>query len=749
MPVRFVSAGFLVSCVLAAPLAAQWHPAGPYATTVTHIAQNARFVYAGTDETGGVYRSEDGGLTWTRGANTGLVADRDSLGPEINGLAATDASVIADLNDGGFDAFFRSRDHGATWTKVSTLPIAGVYTTAGVRWIGLGGDSLVAHQGYGSTNTVYRLHVSTDGGDTWTQRPDALSRTILRVGKALVSTYSTQYVQGVLVSEDFGQTWTQRPHPTVTGATPALTLPMTAGDGRLAFVHSGTLYLSADLGQTWTTQALTRFVDGKNFAYHGLAMGGGTLLLYGHYGYQGTAVGLPAGFVSTDDGATWTRLPAPPLSFAYAAGTTGDKALPVAHTGQRYLHGTINTGLASSDDGVTWRGAGPMGLANAPWQGALIAAVAVFQDGLVANVDARTRRSDDGGATWRYLHTGGFFDFLARGDSVLLAATDRGVYASTDGAAWTARTTTGHRTWLREGPNGRIYSARDNSSSSDKLNRSDDEGRTWTAITTLPTRIRSFDTGGDWLIATGDPYAGNVYASNDAGATWLRAPDSVRATTVAATATTLFAASSGLPFTAATFHRSRDGGATWQRLKGAVPDGTGLLRTQGSLVLAASAGFVAVSTDDGDTWRTPPTTILHDLGLAYTPTHLFVHRDTVYVGLTAGRRSAGLYKRALADFVAVPTAAESDQSLTNWAVAVAPNPVREAARVTVALPHAADARVAVYDVLGREVARLHDGLLAAGSTTLVWNGDAPAGLYLVRVEAHGATRTVRLVRAER
>ena len=757
----FVFASLLVSCFLAVPLAAQWQPAGPYGTHVLHIAPNSRFVYAGTKSTGGVYRSEDGGLTWERGANRGLVTDRDSLGPWVSAVAATDVSVIADLNDGGFNAFFRSRDHGATWTKVSTLPTAGVYTAAGVRWIGFGGDSLVAHQVYNSSSYVSRIHVSTDGGDTWTQRADDLSRTILRVGKTLVSTYATQFAQGVLVSEDFGQTWTQRPHPTVTGGTPSLTLSLTAGDGRLAFVHSGTLYLSADIGQTWTTHNLPRFVDDKNFAYNGLAMGGGTILLYGHYGFQGTAVGRPAGFVSTDEGTTWTPIPDPPLSFAYAETTTGDKAIPMVHTGQRFLHGSIATGLISSTDGVTWRGAGPMGLAQAPWQGSVLTAAAVFQDRLFANMTSPLLRTADGGATWRYASasTRGFFDLLARGDSVLLGATSQGLYASADGGTtWTTRTATGHRTWLREGPSGRLYSARVGSTSPDKMNYSDDGGRTWTGITTFPGTVRAFDVGGGHLIASGpnSSVGRYVYVSSDAGATWTQAPDSVRAETVAASATALFASRPDAQYIGGTtwdysepIHRSRDGGATWERINGPIAAGAALLRTQGTMLLAAAPEFVAVSTDDGTTWRLPPTTILQDLGLVYTPTHLLVHRDTVYVGLTAGSRPAGFYKRALTDFTAIPTAAEADDRVAGPTVTVAPNPVRGAARVTVTMPQRSNTRVAVYDVLGREVARMHDGPLAAGETALVWNGDAPAGLYLVRVDAEGTTRTVRLVRAER
>ncbi|MEM6782258.1 MAG: FG-GAP-like repeat-containing protein [Bacteroidota bacterium] len=67
-----------------------------------------------------------------------------------------------------------------------------------------------------------------------------------------------------------------------------------------------------------------------------------------------------------------------------------------------------------------------------------------------------------------------------------------------------------------------------------------------------------------------------------------------------------------------------------------------------------------------------------------------------------------------------------------------PNPFRDAATLTLALPEAQAVRVALYDVLGREVALLHDGTAPAGPLTLRVDGRRLAsGVYVVRAE--GAT----------
>ena len=83
------------------------------------------------------------------------------------------------------------------------------------------------------------------------------------------------------------------------------------------------------------------------------------------------------------------------------------------------------------------------------------------------------------------------------------------------------------------------------------------------------------------------------------------------------------------------------------------------------------------------------------------------------------------------------------------ALTVAPNPSRGTAHVAFALAAPTQARVRVVDVLGRTVAVLADGALAAGPHRLVLADAAlSAGVYVVVLEAGGErlTRTVTVVR---
>ncbi len=81
--------------------------------------------------------------------------------------------------------------------------------------------------------------------------------------------------------------------------------------------------------------------------------------------------------------------------------------------------------------------------------------------------------------------------------------------------------------------------------------------------------------------------------------------------------------------------------------------------------------------------------------------------------------------------------------------AVHPNPVRGRAAFTLSLARPERVTVAVFDVLGRRVAVLHEGPLAAGAHALTLDGSAlPAGVYLVRAagETFGLVQRATLVR---
>ncbi len=65
-----------------------------------------------------------------------------------------------------------------------------------------------------------------------------------------------------------------------------------------------------------------------------------------------------------------------------------------------------------------------------------------------------------------------------------------------------------------------------------------------------------------------------------------------------------------------------------------------------------------------------------------------------------------------------------------------PNPFNAETNISFALPEAVDVSLSVYDLSGRVVVTLVDGLTVAGYHSLVWTANSlPAGIYLIRMEA--------------
>lgn len=79
-----------------------------------------------------------------------------------------------------------------------------------------------------------------------------------------------------------------------------------------------------------------------------------------------------------------------------------------------------------------------------------------------------------------------------------------------------------------------------------------------------------------------------------------------------------------------------------------------------------------------------------------------------------------------------------------------PNPSNDAVSIGLTLEQARDVAVEVFDVTGRRVAVLHEGVLAAGADHrfVFGEGDLPGGVYLIRATAGEASveRRVTLVR---
>jgi choice-of-anchor C domain-containing protein len=99
----------------------------------------------------------------------------------------------------------------------------------------------------------------------------------------------------------------------------------------------------------------------------------------------------------------------------------------------------------------------------------------------------------------------------------------------------------------------------------------------------------------------------------------------------------------------------------------------------------------------------------------------------------------------------ISTAGVGSHGTTAFGLApFAPNPMQAGGRTQFTIARAMPARLSVFDLAGREVAVLADGVFQPGQYGAVWDGRtasgrAPSGLYLLQLSARGQRVTQRLV----
>jgi hypothetical protein len=113
---------------------------------------------------------------------------------------------------------------------------------------------------------------------------------------------------------------------------------------------------------------------------------------------------------------------------------------------------------------------------------------------------------------------------------------------------------------------------------------------------------------------------------------------------------------------------------------------------------------------------------------AYVDTLLVHHSDSP----TSPRRiplSGNGSTTGVAQNAGVPTTFELAQNY--------PNPFNPSTTIRFSLPAGSHVRLTVHDILGREIARLEEGIRMAGHHRTVWSPRVASGVYFVRLEARG------------
>ncbi|GAB5534819.1 MAG: hypothetical protein Rubg2KO_10680 [Rubricoccaceae bacterium] len=215
---------------------------------------------------------------------------------------------------------------------------------------------------------------------------------------------------------------------------------------------------SADDGETWA-ETFSGFNGGVRGTFLGQIEGQMALLV--------TGGGLTAILLSDDSGATWTET---------AARIPSSQTTSIARIGTTYIVVGSNPSYRSTDGGASWSTLG---------ENQQMSSVLTFRGRFYALSSIGQLHQLDGDA-WTLVNFGSPFatNLWVEGIELWVKASASSLYASSDGAAWSAETTTEPTQW------GRVIAAPDdgapwflhNQSGALDLLLSDDDGATGTSI---------------------------------------------------------------------------------------------------------------------------------------------------------------------------------------------------------------------------------------------------------------------------
>lgn len=312
---------------------------------------------------GGVWRTTDGGASWAPiddfMANLAVTTLAAAPGPLTVIYAGTGESFNGDGIVGA--GIFKSVDGGLTWTQ---LPATATAFAAGQRAFDYQYINRLAVSPNGATvlaATLTGLFRSTDGGATWTKPglgvpQQAVSDVDFSPSDPLRAVAGTR-AGGVLVSSDAGATWTPATGlpGIVNGVAPRVETAFAPSNGAVVFasvdLDGGSLYRSSNGGQSFVevfdgaTDMTLNPLGGQGWYDNMLFISptDETFVVWG-------GINL---YRSTTSGVTFTRISSG--STPGGAGTTSahpDQHVAVAHPG---FNGTTNRIVYIGNDGGIYR----------------------------------------------------------------------------------------------------------------------------------------------------------------------------------------------------------------------------------------------------------------------------------------------------------------------------------------------------------------------------------------------------------
>jgi photosystem II stability/assembly factor-like uncharacterized protein len=656
---------------------------GPFGGEILCFISHNSNLFAGTSGDG-IYLSSDNGESW-KAVNNGL----SSYG--IISFAASGNNLFA----GTWTGVFLSTNNGTSWQSVNNGLMTGDYLE--INDLAVSGSNLFAAIEGG-------VGISTNNGADWTIAQGTTTHGIVRaLAVHGTNIYAGTTYGGVLLSTDNGVNWEQ------IGLDNLDVLDLAVLESVIvASTIFGGVFRSTDNGTNWTQVECWE----SNFTVSGS-------IIYAAWSFMSK---------STDYGITWIDING--IADVHVIGVMNNDLFA----------GTLEGVYRSTDNGINWE------QVNTGINNTIIDKFHIMGSKLVATVssfspgDPSYYVSDDNGESWAEADTAlarlcslYVSTFLSRDDD-LFAGTGSGVYHSTDkGISWSDAGLNDKSVITLSYLDNYLFAG----TNAGGLYRSADDGKTWNyAGYGSFVNVSSLAVLDQYIFAV-TPY---TYRSGNLGQSWTHLFTAFHGTTkLAVIGNKIYSGDY-------TVTVSSDYGQTWKEMNSGLPDTRVIL----SFAVTDSTLFALVSP-----------------GLAFSsPCRIFqcVHNDTVwtpadsglnadaYITSISARNSflyttiygRGIWKKSLSGI----TSAEDLRELPDDFLLEQnyPNPFNPNTVIEYTIPYLSHVTVTVYDLLGRETAKLVDEEKAAGKYKTEFNAsNLTSGMYLYQIKSGSYIRTKKMM----
>jgi photosystem II stability/assembly factor-like uncharacterized protein len=710
---------FIVTlCLSVLTYAQSWHRAytSPFVPISSgyFIDQNNAWL-VGSSSTVGIYKSTDGGLTWTNKHDPG-----DTISVAGNDVSFVNANTgFVCCNKG---RILKTADGGNTWSAVN-LPTA-AYTTEKIHFFD-------ANVGYAlaTGSTISVLYRTSNGGTSWDSllgvnsvmlAMDFYSKTSgVVIGKGIVyyTTNGTDWKQGAITGWYPGYTRTDNWGVKFINSTTIVS----CGWGSSAAGNQPSIFLkSTDGGVDWVQQIQPdQYKTYVNFyslyfkdQLNGIAVGGSV--------YPGTVM-----LKTTDGGTSWLPLP---CASGFSPSTiigNGDKIIVAGGSGDVIL---------SSDFGNTWTILNKHPLST-------MSSINV--------VNNKIYSCGYGGVFFKSTNTGVTFhmNYIVAGNKSLWSKSlfflDENLGYACSQRGQILKTTNGGSSWVQSVPDTNIitwnvnsiyfinqnvgFAAGNYGSQLDIIYKTTDGGTTWsTKINQAFQNLNGISFADDMHgAAVGNKSA--ILYTTDQGVTWKIATVNIT-DQLSIYSVNFYDGLNGLAVGSGIILKTTDGGATWNRIASSLYTGSATLYSvihDASGIYIAGGKYVYKSTDAGNSWVSVMDTVVA-ASLSFTGNWVAIDKSGyIWVagyGIMTNSPVTGINNESFE-----PNSFSLEQNY--------PNPFNPSTNIRFTLNKSGLVTLKLFDVLGREVRTIYNGERSAGQHVVNLNAASLAsGIYLYTIQ---------------